>query len=90
MFEPKHFALKVKTFLVLNPKRQEALLRCSAQLHPEVLTRGDAAGHIPTELFARVVEIKSGRLLWLGNRSREEREAVEALIGHRIYIIGYY
>eukprot|EP00435_Cladocopium_sp_Y103_P019862 s2124_g4.t2 len=29
-----------------------------------VLTRGNESGHIPTELFLRAVEIKTGRLLW--------------------------
>lgn len=29
-----------------------------------VLSRGNECGHIPTELFAKAVEIKTGRLLW--------------------------
>ena len=33
----------------------------------KVLTRGDDSGRIPSELFSRVVGIKTGRELWLGN-----------------------
>lgn len=29
-----------------------------------MLSRGNECGHIPTELFAKAVEIKTGRLLW--------------------------
>jgi len=32
-----------------------------------VLTRGNESGHIPTELFLRAVDIKTGRLLWPPN-----------------------
>lgn len=44
----------------------------------EVLTRGNESGHIPTELFLRAVDIKTGRLLWSGpwekRLSKRERE----------------
>ena len=37
----------------------------SAAPFTQILTRGDESGRIPPALFQRVVEIKSGRCLWL-------------------------
>ncbi|CAK9078941.1 tRNA 2'-phosphotransferase 1 [Durusdinium trenchii] len=46
------------------PKALDMGIKLFRSANDVVLTRGDEAGHVPTELFTRVVEIKTGRLLW--------------------------
>ncbi|CAJ1382899.1 unnamed protein product [Effrenium voratum] len=56
------------------PKALENGIQLFRSSNNVVLTRGDAAGHIPPDLFLKAVEIKTGRALW----PQEEQPGTDA------------